>query len=179
MDYHVARNNQKLGVFAEPEVRCRLQSGEVLPSDLVWCEGMPAWKPAEEVFHVAVAVPPATPPVVTPAPAPTTGEPPAGTPSPAPTAPRQPPPPKPDNNLVWAILATLFCCMPFGIAAIVFAAQVDSKYAGGDYAGAQKSAENAKLWLWIAFGIGCLKLLGVLAYLAMIFCFGIAAGLPH
>jgi hypothetical protein len=177
MDYHIARNNQKLGVFAEEAVRARLQSGEFLPSDLVWCEGMPAWKPASEVFHDAVAASPVAPPVVAPSPTPFAGGPPV--PSVAPAAQVQPPPPKPDNRLVWAILATLFCCMPFGIAAIVFAAQVDSKYAGGDYAGAQKSADNAKLWLWISFGIGCFKLLGVLAYLAMIFFFGIAAGLPH
>lgn len=177
MDYHIARNNQMLGVFAEEAVRARLRSGEFLPSDLVWCEGMPAWKPAAEVFHDAGAVPPAAPPVVAPSPTSCAGEPPV--PSPASAAPVQPPPPKPDNCLVWAILATLFCCMPFGIAAIVFAAQVDSKYAGGDYAGAQKSAANAKLWLWIAFGIGCFKLIGVLAYLAVVFVFGIAAGLPH
>lgn len=44
--------------------------------------------------------------------------------------------PKPDNNLVWAILSTFLCCMPFGIVSIVFAAQVDGKYAMGDYAGA-------------------------------------------
>ena len=30
-----------------------------------------------------------------------------------------------------AILVTLFCCLPFGIVAIVFAAQVDSKVAAG------------------------------------------------
>ena len=45
--------------------------------------------------------------------------------------------PKPDNYLVWAILSTLFCCLPLGIASIVFAAQVDGKYNSGDYAGAQ------------------------------------------
>ena len=35
----------------------------------------------------------------------------------------------PPNHLVWAILSTLFCCLPLGIASIVFAAQVNSKYA--------------------------------------------------
>ena len=38
------------------------------------------------------------------------------------------------NHLVFAILATLFCCMPFGIVAIVYAAQVNGKLGGGDYA---------------------------------------------
>lgn len=66
-----------------------------------------------------------------------------------------PPPPAPiQNYLVPAILVTLCCCLPFGIVAIVFAAQVNSKLAGGDVAGAQASAKNAKMWTWISFGCG-------------------------
>ncbi len=44
--------------------------------------------------------------------------------------------PCPDNYLVYAILTTLFCCLPFGIAGIVKAAQVSTKYQAGDYEGA-------------------------------------------
>lgn len=54
--------------------------------------------------------------------------------------------PPPPNYLVWAILTTLFCCLPLGIASIVFAAQVNSKWAAGDYAGAQESSRKAKQW---------------------------------
>ena len=43
---------------------------------------------------------------------------------------------------------------PFGIASIVFAAQVDGKYSTGDYAGAEASAAKSKKWMWWAFGIG-------------------------
>ena len=59
----------------------------------------------------------------------------------------------PPNHLVWAILSTLFCCLPLGIASIVFAAQVNSKFAAGDLAGAQDSSEKARkfaLWATIA-----------------------------
>ena len=57
--------------------------------------------------------------------------------------------PKPDNYLVWAILSTLFCCLPLGIASIVFAAQVDGKYNSGDYAGAvDASAKAKKFAMW-------------------------------
>ena len=71
-------------------------------------------------------------------------------------------PPKPDNYLVWAILTTVCCgCMPFGVVAIVFAAQVDGKYAAGDYHGAVDSANKAKTWCWVSFGIG---LVGWIAY---------------
>jgi len=65
------------------------------------------------------------------------------------------------SYLVQAILVTLCCCMPFGIVAIVYAAQVSSKLAAGDTAGAQAAADNAKLWSWVAFGCG---LLGVICY---------------
>lgn len=62
----------------------------------------------------------------------------------------QPSGPKPSNNLVWAILTTLFCCLPFGIVSIVYAAQVDSKYNSGDYAGSLAASENAKKWAIIS-----------------------------
>jgi Interferon-induced transmembrane protein len=60
------------------------------------------------------------------------------------------------NHLVWAILSTLCCCIPTGIVAIVYAAQVNSKLAGGDYYGAQESSDNAKMWSLISFGLGIL-----------------------
>ncbi|NLA68668.1 MAG: CD225/dispanin family protein [Gammaproteobacteria bacterium] len=75
-------------------------------------------------------------------------------PAPAAPPPREAAPPKPPNHLVWAILATLLCCLPTGIAAIVFAAQVDGKYASGDYAGALRSSANAKTWSWVSLGLG-------------------------
>jgi hypothetical protein len=57
--------------------------------------------------------------------------------------------PPPPNYLVWAILATIFCCLPLGIPAIVFAAQVNSKWQVGDYAGAQESSRKARQFaLW-------------------------------
>ena len=61
---------------------------------------------------------------------------------------------KPKNYLVESILATLCCCLPLGIAGIVFAAQVDSKWNAGDYHGAVEAAANAKKFTLIAFGIG-------------------------
>jgi hypothetical protein len=50
--------------------------------------------------------------------------------------------------------------MPFGIVAIVFAAQVNTKLAAGDFAGAEASAKSAKLWCWIGFGCGILLAIG-------------------
>ncbi len=80
---------------------------------------------------------------------------------------------KPNNNLVWAILTTLFCCLPFGIAAIVSASKVDSLYASGQYAEAQKAADSAKKWsIWAAVS-GVVVIVGYLVFVVIL---GVAAG---
>ena len=56
----------------------------------------------------------------------------------------------PDSYLLFAILTTLFCCLPFGIVAIVKAASVSSKYQSGDYEGAVQASNDAKKWCKIA-----------------------------
>jgi hypothetical protein len=66
------------------------------------------------------------------------------------------------NYLVQAILVTVCCCMPFGIPAIVFAAQVNTKLGRGDVLGAQESSRKAKMWCWVAFWLGLVaNLIGV------------------
>jgi hypothetical protein len=64
------------------------------------------------------------------------------------------------NYLVQSILVTLLCCLPFGIPAIVYAAQVNGKIQAGDTKGALASSKNAKLWCWISFGLGILAIAG-------------------
>ena len=58
------------------------------------------------------------------------------------------------SNLVWAILVTIFCCMPFGIPAIVYAARVDPLLKYGDYEGARDASKKAKIWCLVAFLVG-------------------------
>lgn len=58
------------------------------------------------------------------------------------------------DYLVWTILATIFCCVPAGIVAIVYSTQVRTKLAQGDYAGAEQSSDNAKTWAYVALGLG-------------------------
>ncbi len=58
------------------------------------------------------------------------------------------------NYLVQAILVTIFCCLPTGIVAIVFAAQVSGKLQAGDIDGARRASNNAKTWAWVSFGLG-------------------------
>lgn len=60
-------------------------------------------------------------------------------------------------NYLWqSIAVTVCCCLPFGIPAIIFASQVNTKMAAGDLAGAQESSRKARLWCWLAFGVGLL-----------------------
>ena len=81
----------------------------------------------------------------------------------------QAPQPKPKNWLVESILATIFCCLPFGIAGIVFAAQVNNKYQSGDYAGAVQASKEAGKWTKISFFTGIAIFI---AWLIFIFFFG-------
>jgi hypothetical protein len=62
--------------------------------------------------------------------------------------------PTPPSHLVPAILTTIFCCTPFGVVAIVFAAISMSKAGSGDYEGALRAADQARTWCWLAFGLG-------------------------
>jgi hypothetical protein len=61
---------------------------------------------------------------------------------------------KPDNNMIWAILSTIFCCLPLGIVAIINAAKVDGLYRSGDHAAAREAAENAKKYSLFGFIFG-------------------------
>jgi hypothetical protein len=59
---------------------------------------------------------------------------------------QQPQRAKPDSYLIWSILATLFCCLPFGIVSIVNAVKVDSAWAMGHYQEAEERSAAAKKW---------------------------------
>lgn len=63
-------------------------------------------------------------------------------------------PPKPDNNLILAIITTLCCCLPFGIVAIIKAAKVNGYYIAGQYDEAIRTAADAKKWSIIGIAIG-------------------------
>lgn len=71
------------------------------------------------------------------------------------------------NYLVPAIIS-IFCCWPLAIAAIIFATQVNGKVAAGDVAGAEDASKKAKLFSFIAIGIG------LLFYVVMGLIYGVA-----
>jgi hypothetical protein len=54
--------------------------------------------------------------------------------------------PCPDNYLVWSILTTIFCCLPFGVVAIVKSSKVENLWKQGFYQEAIKMSQEAKRW---------------------------------
>ena len=76
-----------------------------------------------------------------------------------------PPPPDVPNYLVHSIVMTVCCCLPFGIVALVNAAQVNSKLAAGNVAGAEMSSRKAKTWCIVALITGIVSDAGMAALL--------------
>lgn len=101
-----------------------IRSGTITSSDMVFRDGWPQWKAVSETTEFGSVIGP-----------PTDNS-------------------KPSNYFVPAILSLLCCCLPFGIVSVVYASQVDSKWNSGDHDGARQAAGSAKMWFWIAFGLG-------------------------
>lgn len=78
------------------------------------------------------------------------------------------------NHLVKAILVTLFCCMPFGVIAIVFAAQVNTQINMGNYGEAQNLSRQADNWGTAALICGIIPWLLWMFFIAMSIFAGIA-----
>ena len=151
MKYYMHTGGQQLGPFEESE----LPSHGLTASTMVWREGMPDWVAASQVPELSHLLPPSQ-------------QPPCYQPQPG-YGPQQPygaRPPMPDTYLVWAILATLLCCMPFGIVSIVKASQVSTLYYQGNYAEARAASRAARNWA-IASAVSSGAI--VLVYVAVFF----------
>jgi hypothetical protein len=103
------------------------------------------------------------------------GQPPQGwqTPPPQPGWPVQQPgypaQREPDNYLVWAILVTVMCCLPFGIVSLISSNKVSGLWAQGRYAEAQAASDSAKKWAIIGAIVGpILYILFIVIYFVFI-----------
>ena len=136
MKYYMHIGGQQVGPYEENE----LPSHGLTASTMVWREGMPDWVAASQVPELSHLLPPSQ-------------QPPSYQPQPS-YGPQQPygaRPPMPDTYMVWAVLVTVFCCLPFGIVSIVKASQVSSLYNQGRYQEAVAASEAAKKWaIWSA-----------------------------
>ncbi|MDE6544024.1 MAG: CD225/dispanin family protein [Muribaculaceae bacterium] len=142
-----------------PVDESQLTANGVTAATMVWCAGMNDWKPAGEVADLAYIFRPMAQGGYNPNAN-------AGYYS----APQQPggnvPVYPPSSNLVWAILSTILCCLPLGIVSIVYAAQVDSEWARGNYQEAYRKSRLARNW---AIASACSGLVVSIIYMACVF----------
>jgi hypothetical protein len=140
----IGNDQQEYGPVTSETLRQWIAEGRANANTLVQPEGGAEWQPLGTVIEFAAALTSTS----------------AGgkTPTLSPASPSVP------THLTPAILTTLCCCLPVGIVAIVYAAQVNSKLAGGDYEGAQAASKNAKTWCWIALVLGLVVIAVQLAF---------------
>lgn len=165
--FYVDSLGKQKGTFSPEELKM-----EYIKRDtLVWTQGMADWARADSVEELRFLFEPQpmdAMPENPQSPPPTTIYHTQNYYNPSPTQ------PKPKTYLVESILVTalplFFCSNIFsliGIAAIVYASQVESYFSQGNYAQAQVASKQARLWTRITFWIsmGWLLLLIVLVIL--------------
>lgn len=149
--YFYTNGTNNYGPFSLNELKTK----NITRETKVWFQELGEWKPAglvpelEELFNFAPPPPSQATPI-------------------NPNMNNNQTPPK--TWLVESILVTLFCCLPFGIAGIVNASKVESRFRGGDIHGAIKASADARKWTMTSFWIGII--VGVIYFV-----FGIILGL--
>ncbi len=68
------------------------------------------------------------------------------------------------DYFVASIVVTILCCLPFGIAGIVFASKAKTLKAAGQYQEALAQANKAKIFVYLSIGLG---LVAVIANIAL------------
>jgi hypothetical protein len=141
--YYYSDGVNQHGPFTKEELREKHISRETL----VWFQGMANWQPAGTVQELGdiffMPPPPLTPPPGNTQYASNN----MGTSNANNTR-------IPKTWLVESILATLFCCLPFGIVGIINASKVESRFYAGQIDEAIRCSEEAKKWTMISFWIG-------------------------
>ena len=160
--WYFMKDGTQYGPIPEEQIRTMARDGNLKQDDLVWSEGMASWVAAAEVGIFEFPAPPPPPQYTAPPPPPPQYQ--------APPPQYGAPPPYPStptfgsagadipNYLPWAIVVTLLCCLPAGVASIVFASKANSAKAIGDLEGARKAADQAKIWLIVSVVGGLLVL---------------------
>lgn len=117
-------DGQTFGPYTLDELRSFAAQGRVFSTSMLCQEGTTAWLPAAQLLGPlsggAASVRAAPPGSWTPV------------------------------SLVGPILATLFCCVPFGIASIVYAASANTKASVGDMQGAAQAQASSRMWMRLA-----------------------------
>ncbi len=161
MKFYVVINGEQKGPFDIGGLKAQ----GIGPDTLVWKEGYAGWVKAATVPELAG--------IFAPPPPPHEGS--YGY-SAQPDMASQPMGPMPKTWLVESIVATVLCCLPLGIAALVNAADVESCYRVGRYADAVKKSQNAKNWLIWSVVCSVLLWVGIIVFFTF---FGLAIANMH
>ena len=57
MDYYLLRHGEQSGPYLEDAIRAQLQSGELRPADLAWCDGAEDWTPISQLLGLPAGEP--------------------------------------------------------------------------------------------------------------------------
>ncbi|MDE7413965.1 MAG: CD225/dispanin family protein [Muribaculaceae bacterium] len=64
----------------------------------------------------------------------------------------------PPTFMIWSVLALVFCCFPTAIVAIIFSAQVSSRFYARDYEGARRASRRAEMWIIASVVLGVISM---------------------
>lgn len=179
--WYYSKSGQQFGPVSEEELRLKMQSGELLPSDLVWREGMADWFPLERVAELQASA------SMSPPPASLSGMP--IDPQSSMGSVQLPQPPAYHGDfiekkipnyvthsvvaLVISVIQTFMFCLPislvFAIIALVYANKVDSLRVQQRYMEATSASNTAKIMMIVSFGISGLVVIGFVVMMVIVF----------
>jgi hypothetical protein len=158
----------QMGPVSQEELSAKVMGGEVLPTDLIWREGMADWLPLARVPEFMGQ---ALPAAISPQPPAYHGN---------HTAPRIP-------TYTWqSVVATVISVgmmmviclpigMPFAIVALVYASKVEGLLLQGRLMEAESASKSAKVWVIISYALSGIVFLW-LAVVFLIFISGAVSG---
>lgn len=143
-------------------------------STVVWYEGLPDWQSADQIYELRqelsiansrINMPPTTPSDF--APLYNAVNPPVYQQQRVVVVER------PKKWIIEAILVTIFCCLPSGIVALVYALRAEDKWSANLYDESLKASNNAGLWVKIS--VFAVLMIPILYFLGFFGLFGIAS----
>ena len=121
MEYYILRNNLKEGPYSIEDLKTK----NITANTMTWKVGLADWVPACQIGELSELL--------------------SNLPPEVPTSQQE----LPKTWLVESILVTCLCCLPFGIAGIIYATKVESLYLNKQYDLALQNSKQAKKWtLW-------------------------------
>lgn len=168
MEWYYASNGQQQGPVSQEQLIELFQKEEVKSSDLVWNESMTDWVPFGNVPALSQggaadsgaapaqeAAPIGGPQVGSSTPSASGSAAAASTVPPVASSVISPAGGAEIPTYLWqSIVCMVLCCLPLAIPALIFSTKVKPAIEMGKLDEARDASKKAKMWCWIAFGVG-------------------------